>query len=243
MARHLFSYNKLESNKLQIEAHRKNPFLLKPRDGMQIDRITVVSQKRVGRILEWLKQFADSGEIMLRINDILSRLAFGARAERFESALDEIGEALGFECQRPDKQWGQGPDNLWGLRDGEYLLFECKSEVDIRRVEINKKESGQMNNSCAWFKRVYPGAKVTSIMIIPTPRLCAGGGFNDRVEIMRTKELSRFVESVRNFFDEIRSFDTHDLSEAKVQELLDSNGLSVDSLTSEYSTAARSPED
>jgi replicative superfamily II helicase len=243
MARHLFSYNKLESNKLQIEAHRKNPFLLKPRDGMQIDRITVVSQKRVGRILEWLKQFADSGEIMLRINDILSRLAFGARAERFESALNEIGEALGFECQRPDKQWGQGPDNLWGLRDGEYLLFECKSEVDIRRVEINKKESGQMNNSCAWFKRVYPGTKVTSIMIIPTPRLCAGGGFNDRVEIMRTKELSRFVESVRNFFDEIRSFDIHDLSEAKVQELLDSNGVSVDSLVSEYSTAARSPEE
>jgi hypothetical protein len=80
-------------------------------------------------------------------------------------------------------------------------------------------------------------------MIIPTPRLCAGGGFNDRVEIMRTKELSRFVESVRNFFDEIRSFDIHDLSEAKVQELLDSNGVSVDSLVSEYSTAARSPEE
>jgi len=243
MARYSFSFNKLESNKLQIEAHRKNQFLLKPRDGMQIDRITVVSQKRVGRILEWLQQFTDSGEIMLRVNDILSRLTFGARAERFESALDEIGQALGFECQRPDKQWGQGPDNLWGLRDGEYLLFECKSEVDIKRAEINKKESGQMNNSCAWFKRLYSGTKVTNIMIISTPKVCAGGGFNDTVEIMRTKELSRFVENIRNFFEEVRSFDVHDLSEAKIQELLDSNSLSVDSLTGDYSTAARSPED
>ncbi len=243
MARYSFSFNKLESNKLQIEAHRKNQFLLKPRDGMQIDRITVVSQKRVGRILEWLQQFTDSGEIMLRVNDILSRLSFGARSERFESALDEIGQALGFECQRPDKQWGQGPDNLWGLRDGEYLLFECKSEVDIKRAEINKKESGQMNNSCAWFKRLYPGTKVTNIMIIPTPKVSAGGGFNDTVEIMRTKELSRFIENIRSFFEEVRSFDVHDLSEAKIQELLDSNSLSVDSLTGDYSTAARSPED
>jgi replicative superfamily II helicase len=243
MARYSFSFNKSESNRLQIEAHRKNQFLLKPRDGMQIDRITVVSQKRVGRILKWLGQFADSGETMLRINDMLSRLSFGARAERFESALDEIGRALGFECQRPDKQWGQGPDNLWGLRDGEYLLFECKSEVDIKRAEINKKESGQMNNSCAWFKRVYPGAKATNIMIIPTPKLCAGGGFNETVEIMRTKELFRFVGSIRNFFDDIRSFDLHDLSEPKIQELLDSNGLSVDSLTNDYSTAARSSEE
>ena len=242
MARYSFSFNKVESNKLQIEAHRKNQFLLKPRDGMQIDRITVVSQKRVGRILEWLQQFTDSAEIMLRIHDILSRLTFGARAERFESALDEIGQALGFECQRPDKQWGQGPDNLWGLRDGEYLLFECKSEVDIKRAEINKKESGQMNNSCAWFKRLYSGTKVTNIMIIPTPKVCAGGGFNDTVEIMRTKELSRFVENIRNFFEEVRAFDLHDLSEAKIQELLDSNSLSVDGLTGDYSTAARSPE-
>jgi hypothetical protein len=179
---------------------------------------------------------------MLRINDILSRLAFGTRAERFESALDEIGQALGFECQRPDKQWGQGPDNLWGLRDAEYLLFECKSEVDIKRAEINKKETGQMNNSCAWFKRVYPGAKVMNIMIIPTPKLSAGGGFNETVEIMRTKELSRFVENIRNFFEELRSFDLHDLSEAKVQELLDANELSVDSVMDDYSTAARVAE-
>jgi hypothetical protein len=79
-------------------------------------------------------------------------------------------------------------------------------------------------------------------MIIPTPKLCAGGGFNDTVEIMRTKELSRFVESIRNFFDEVRSFDLHDLSEAKIQDLLDSNGLSVDSLIDDYSTAARPAE-
>lgn len=240
MARYSYSFNKMESNRLQIEAHRKNSFLLKPRDGMQIDKITVVSQKRVARILEWLEQFTEPGEMMIRVNDVLSRLVFGARAERFELALDEIGKALGFGCQRPDKQWGQGPDNLWGLRDGEYLLLECKSEVDTKRAEINKKESGQMNNSCAWFKRVYSGAKVTNIMIIPTHKLSAAAGFNDAVEIMRTKELSRLRENIRSFFDAVRSFDLRDLSEEKIQELLDENGLCVDNLTNDYSTASRS---
>jgi hypothetical protein len=61
LARYSFSFNKAESNRLQIEAHRKNQFLLKPRDGMQMDRITVVSQKRIARILEWLRQFRAPG--------------------------------------------------------------------------------------------------------------------------------------------------------------------------------------
>jgi hypothetical protein len=239
MARYLYSFNRAESNRLQIEAHRKNTFLLKPRDGMRIDKITVISQKRVERIQKWLQQFETVEDMTTRVADLLSRLKFGIRAERFELALDEIGEALGFQCQRPDKQWGQGPDNLWGLRDGEYLLFECKSEVDLQRAEINKKECGQMNNSCAWFNREYPGANAVKIMIIPTAKFSEAGGFNESVQIMRAKELGRFGQNVKRFFEEFRGFDLHDLSEQKIQDLLDTNKLSVDALGAEYSTAAR----
>ena len=239
MARYSYEQSRAESNRIQVSAHRKNSFLLKPRQVMTIDKITVISQQRVERIKSWAKQFTAAEEMTIRINDILSRLAFGIRADRFELALHEVGEALGFECQRPDKQWGQGPDNLWGLKPGKYLLFECKSEVDLQRAEINKNESGQMNNSCAWFQREYPDADSANIMIIPTPKCNLAGGFTEDVEIMRSKELSRFNLNIKHFFEQLRTFDLTELSDLGIQELLESNKLSVDSLLSEYSTLAK----
>jgi len=64
------------------------------------------------------------------------------------------------------------------VRAGHYLVVECKSEVDLNRAEINKDESGQMNNACAWFEKYYKGATATKILIIPRtdsamrPALC-----------------------------------------------------------------------
>ena len=69
--------------------------------------------------------------------------------------MDELSRALGFAGERPDKMWKEGPDNLWALDDMQFLLWECKNEVRIRRSEINKRETEQMNNSCAWFEKNY----------------------------------------------------------------------------------------
>jgi hypothetical protein len=150
IARFTDLHSPAEANKIQLQAHRKNRFLLKPREGMQVDRLTLVSDKRVSRILSWIREFDDYSELKVAIDDLLSRLSFGVGAERFEQAFHELGCVLGFACQRPDKEWKEGPDNLWAVEDGRYFLMECKSEVDLKRAEINKGESGQMNNACAW---------------------------------------------------------------------------------------------
>ncbi len=80
---------------------------------------------------------------------------------------------------------GEGPDNLWCLRDGEFMMLECKSEANIDRSEITKREADQMNRATAWFKKYYPSAKAKKIMIIPTHVLGSAAHFLDEVEIMR----------------------------------------------------------
>lgn len=236
MARYTHALGKTKSNELQIAAHRHNSLLMKPRDGMQIDKITPISHKRVERIKTWLSQCVDSKELSVRTNEILGSLAFGVDADRFEQSLNSLGKALGFECQRPDKQWGVGPDNLWGLQDGEFVLFECKNDVDLKRAEINKRETGQLNNSVAWFQKQYPGAACTNIMIIPSAKLGGGAGFTEPTEIMRQKELKLLVGNARRFFDEIRSMDLQSLSEAKIQELIETHHLTPTDLVEKYST-------
>ena len=237
MARYTHLASKTDSNELQIQAHKQNRYLLKPRQGMKVTTIAAAPQKRVERMIDWASRFETSDDLLLAVEDILSRLRFGVQANLFEGAIDELGIALGFATQRPDKEWKEGPDNLWGLRDTQYLLIECKNQVEETRTEIHKQETGQMNNSCAWFKNNYPGAVSKNIMIIWTKAVAPAAGFNEDVGIMRGRQLETLVKNVRSFFQEFRGVDLKDLSEGKVKTLLDTHQLTVDDLVTHYSEA------
>ena len=181
----------------------------------------------------------DFGELQLAVNDILARLDFGVKADRFELALHEVGQALGFVCQRPDKEWKEGPDNLWAVSDNEQFLFECKSEVKPDRTDIFKDESGQMNNSCAWADKNYSGLNRKNIMIVPTNTLSAAAGFNQTVLITSDRELKRLRKAVAAFFGEFANQDFKSLSEAKVQEWVIAHKLAVSDWEGEYTRAVR----
>lgn len=239
MARYKYSQNKAESNKLQITAHRKNRFLLRPRSGMQVDKIKVISQKRMENVIAWIKGFESYEELSVTLEDILSNISFGVKADRFEEAFDSLATALGFVGQRPDKEWREGPDNLWGLKDGEFLLVECKSEDKLTRAEINQSETEQMNRSTAWFAKYYQNAKAKNIMIIPTNKVGSAAAFISDVEVMRKRELAKFTDNVRKFFAEFKGMDFKDLSESKVQELINTHRLSVEALLTDYSIPVR----
>ena len=234
IARYAHAYSKTDSNALQLHAHRKNRYVMRPQTGMQIDKLMVVGQKRAANIIEWARSFGSYEELHLAVEDILGRLDFGVKADRFEQACDQLGRALGFGSQRPDKEWKEGPDNLWAVRDGEYFLIEGKSEVDLKRAEINKDESGQMNNACAWFANNYPGAKVMRFMIIPTKRVSKAAGFIEEVLILRASGLAKLTRCVKRFFAEFATLDLKDVSEAKVQQLIDAHGLGVDSFCTSF---------
>jgi len=240
MARYMYSSSKTRSNKLQVGAHRHHRYLLKPKDGMVFSQIVILSQKRIANINTYLRGFGSFDELSLAVEEMLGNLRFGVRADAFEKALNDLAFALGFVGERPDKEWKAGPDNLWGLRDDEYVLFECKSEVLIERAEINKDETGQMNNASAWFRKHYPGAKVKRIMIIPTKTLSRGAGFNEDVEIMRNRDLGRLTNNVRAFFSEFRNLDFSNLSESKIQGFIDTHKLGVSDILEQYSEQPKS---
>ncbi|HPH47266.1 MAG TPA: DEAD/DEAH box helicase, partial [Chryseolinea sp.] len=223
-----------KSNELQKAAHGANNFLLKPEHGMVVKKINLVGQKRIENIKKWLKSHGDFSEAILKVNEILSNLSYGIKADKFENSLNELASAIGFDGDRPDKQWKEGPDNLWTIRANEYILFECKNEVNLLRVEINKDESKQMNNSIAWFKTHYPGMTVKNIMVINAGKLGKGAALKD-VEVMKEKQLKKLVKNVRAFFNEFKELDFEDLSDKKIQEYLNFHKLTVDDFINEYS--------
>jgi replicative superfamily II helicase len=231
----------LESTRLQHAAHGQNRYLLRPRDGVKIAPLTPIAQRRAQAIITWFRSFDSGVALSITLDGLLGDLRFGARAESFETAIDQLGQALGFATERPDREWKEGPDNLWAMRDGVYLLIECKSEVAPTRKAINKHESGQINNACAWFAREYPGASANPRLIIPTRELGKGAGFNAPVQIMRAKHLQLLGKSARGFFGGLAGLDAFDVTEGRVQELLEIHRLSVEAILTDYAEAPREP--
>ena len=171
----------------------------------------------------------------MHINQILDNFSFGIQSEKFEAALKDLGEMLGYISQRPDQEIRKGPDNLWGISYGNYVIFECKSEVDENRNAINKSEAGQFNSSCGWFKDEYgQDAKVLPIMIIPTRRLAYEANFNEEVFIMKKNGIKEFKKNIKGFIKEIKNYKLDSISDEKIQEYFNQYKLNITDFKDNY---------
>ncbi len=232
IARYNYKAARTESQGYQVAAYNGNRRLLRPPEGVTIAKLTIVSQGRVDRIVKWINQFENYQQLAVAVGDILTNLSFGVKADKFEHALDELSRAIGFIGERPDKEWKEGPDNLWALDDTQYILWECKNEVTVDRADVNKYESDQMNRSCSWFGKHYAGYQAKKILVIPTHKVASAAAFSHHdVQIMRVLELGRLVKAVRSFFKSFESLNLRDLSATNIQLLVDSHNLSVTKLT------------
>lgn len=240
MARYNYKGQRSESQRLQVAAFNGNRLLLRPPQGVTVAKLSVVSHGRMERIIAWLAKYDTYQQVDVALSDVLSNLVFGCKADKFEQALDELSRALGFVGERPDKEWKEGPDNLWALDDTQYIVWECKNEVESGRTEINKREAEQMNRSCAWFGKHYAGMKVKNILVIPTNKVSSAAAFTHDVQVMRAAELNRLTRAVRDFFKSFESVNLRDLSPTHVQKLVDAHKLSTSALLSEYTKTLRS---
>jgi replicative superfamily II helicase len=234
-ARYYYRASKLESDKFQQAAHERNHLLLWPREGATVRKMTPLPQQRIDRIIEWLSSFSTSAEMLIELDAVVGALNFGVGADKFEAALDQLGRILGFATERPDMEWKEGPDNLWCLRENEYIFFECKSQVELTRAEISKYETEQINSSSAWFTRHYPDAAVTRILVIPTKQLAASSDFLLDTVIMRKRSLDLLIKNVRSFFGEFREDAPRSISERRVNAAIIAHHLTVDEMMTRYS--------
>ena len=230
MGRYNYPADRKEFARLQLAAHNTNRMVMRPPQGMSVTKLSIISQGRVERIADWIRGHGDYAQLDITLGDILGRLVFGVKADKFEHALDELSRALGFAGERPDKEWKEGPDNLWALDDTNYIVWECKSEVLINRDEINKSEAEQMNRSAAWFQKHYPGCKAIHIEVHPAHRVQSAAHFLVDVSAMREHDLKAFVKAVRAFFKSFERLDFKDLSLSHIQNLLDQHALGTKNL-------------
>ncbi|QCX00602.1 DEAD/DEAH box helicase [Aggregatimonas sangjinii] len=235
MARYKFLLSRKDSNNLQKSAFFKNHELLKPNEGITYQKLEFVNENRTKRIQDWIMRHKNFQELMLSVEGVLSDLEFGTAAEKFEAAMKELGLMLGFLSERPDKEFKKGPDNLWCGVSNQYFIFECKSEVNVERQEVNKHEVGQMNTHSGWFENEYNDAPVKRILIIPTKTVSYHADFTHSVQIMRRGKLRHLRTTVKAFFKEFNKYEIGSVTDEKIQEFINIHKLDISNLLSEYS--------
>lgn len=236
LARYYYPISKEKSIKIQKAAFQSNPQLLKPKDGIEYTKALFINENRMNRISKYLCRYKNYNELMLSVNETLDNLSFGIESDKFESALKEIGELLGFVSQRPDTEIRKGPDNLWCGTNNEYAFFECKSEVEENRKEISKHEAGQMNNHSAWFETEYgDNILVNRYLLIPTKELSYYGDFTHEVRIIRKGKLRTFKENVKRFIKELKQYNLNDISDERLQKFIDLHHLNLGDIRELYS--------
>jgi len=235
LAKYRYSISKTESNQMQLSAFNQNYQLMKPRSGITYKKISYINENRAKRISDWIRQFSSFEELIISTESTLGSLSFGVDAEKFEKSLQEVGLILGFLSQRPDKEIKKGPDNLWCGVNDKYIFFECKSEVEEERKEINKGEASQMNTHCGWFEEEYgKEASVLRILIIPTKTLSYYGNFTHDIRILRRGKLRELKTNIKNFLKEFKRYNLNDLTNEKINEFLGFHKLNIDNLLQDY---------
>ena len=171
MATYLYPVNSSSSMDKQLKAHSENPQLFRPETGVAYSKLASTKLNRATHILDWIKNFESHSALVVHITNIMDKLAFNAVSDEFEEGIDEIGQALGFPTQRPEKQTGRGPDNFWQIDNNKYWIIECKNMVSAERTGISKSEIGQLSNDLGWFNEYYAGFEGVPVMIHPAEML------------------------------------------------------------------------
>jgi hypothetical protein len=159
-----------QSAEWQKYAREHEPHLLMPSSGLQYQKRARTTPNAAAQFAEWLSKFEHASAAVAAIQHLRSHLVFSpdAPSELFERALRDLGEILGFESSRPDKEFHVGPDVLW--MDGQIASpLEAKNNTSPDTPAISKDNAGQLAQSAAWASKFH-SERTKIVPLIAHPR-------------------------------------------------------------------------
>ncbi|MFK4794338.1 DEAD/DEAH box helicase [Sphingobium sp. ZW T5_29] len=228
------------AQKTLIVAHSMEPRVTKPLHGAVYKKLSAVTgQQATTLIANHVGRFLDPTDMKLFADGLCSDLQFCPNtSEKFEAAINELARFLGIIGQRPEKDYKEGPDNLWALPNGTFLVIECKNGVTAGDG-IAKKDAGQLGQSMEWFAARYPASTSVPIMIHPERKLGQAASGVNGMRIIDVKGLEKLRKNLKAFAQQLTDPDIAS-SAAEVAKRLAQFELNADALVNAFSGAVKS---
>jgi hypothetical protein len=142
-------------------------------------------------------------QILRRFDSDLSALkAPGSTVPQVEEAIRSLGEYLGLNATRPDKEYGTGPDVLWLLPSDVALCVEVKSDKTSSQYYW-KKDVGQISDHVQWVKDNCDTKEIAPAFIGPVLGAAADANPSPDIEIIELSEFSLLADSLRRALADI----------------------------------------
>ena len=183
-----------------IAAHSLEANVLRPLSGIRFRKIVANIDEQANVLIANHKtRFIDKVGLSLYANKLCSDLQFSPdTSELFESAIDDLAWFLGIVGQRPEKAYGGGPDNLWALSNGNFLVIECKNGATSEHG-ISKRDAGQLGQGVEWFRTRYLKSNSVPVMFHPHTTLGPQAAAVDGMRVIDENRLGKLRSSIQNF--------------------------------------------
>jgi replicative superfamily II helicase len=121
--------------------------------------------KQSSAIVARLLEYDLRGALLADFDEAVAELVPEASASRYEEALANLGNYLGFDAKRPEKVHGTGPDVLWRTDETFDFVIEAKSKKEAN--PLYKSDHAQLLEAENWFKGAHPGRATVRVSALP----------------------------------------------------------------------------
>lgn len=182
-------------------------------------------------IVKWFKEFANPNGAIAAIADLRAKLSYDVSPETLEKAIFELAVLLGAIGSRPEKEYGEGPDDLW-LWPEISVVIEVKNES---KETLHKKDAGQLLLSLQWFNKNYPARdKGIPMIVAKVTEADRKSGFPDEVRVLTPKKMNILLDRLEGFFQAIIKDPTILTQPNRLVELKSKNRIMPEQFIGEY---------
>lgn len=192
-------FDKNSAQQILKSAKKDNMEILNPIEGIQFSKFAIANSSQTQIIIENINQRQlDANKLVLYADTILGDLKFEKdTSKRFENAIRDVFEMIGYNARQPEREVGKGPDDFVMLGTGDYLVIECKNETITDT--ICKHDCNQLIGSFSWFNNLYQDQEISCvpIMIHNSNIFTYECSPSPQIKIMTPTLLNKFKENVR----------------------------------------------
>ena len=181
--------------------------------------------------MKWFKDFENPNGAIAAIQELRTRLSYEVSSELIESSILELAPLLGAIGSRPEKEFGEGPDDLW-LLPTMSLVIEAKTE---NKATLHKKDAGQLVLSLQWFARNYQTREsAIPLIVAKVSSADAKAGFPDGTRVITQSRMQNLLDNIDKFYQQMVKERPLLLTPQRIMELQTECKIAPDQFISEY---------
>jgi len=154
----------------------------------------------------------------------LAALDGAGTAAQVEAALEALGTYLGLETQRPDNEFGTGPDVLWSSSGGPALSLEAKTEKGEGSV-YRKQDLGQIRDHRQWVREHANASDIYSAFVGPVVPASPGANPDPDTVVLELAVFRALRDQLRAALNDVCNSAVPATAPAIVQQIFDQRGL------------------